>query len=179
MSRHCESISQVFKRLNLPGTPTPGTISSDVETIDSATAALEALRAFRGEGWIICALRKETTYLPDEDGLAGVKYPMSAELVNGDKSLLLKANGEGSWSLTRFTLESDDAGIVLEREFLGRDGRSLRYQVAYARTPIGRPDAELLGESEPSSEQISPLRHLELRPSASRFIGFAEIQSQS
>ncbi|MCP5517580.1 MAG: hypothetical protein H7A45_10030 [Verrucomicrobiales bacterium] len=145
-----------------PRNPRPGRLAAPPPV--TYTTAEEAWQAFArndGPGWLQNA---HTQGILQGDDLSrqladckGPQWPVAGECVSADgrTSLHLRRAG-GGWEITALAEEPSADGILLTRRLLSADlSRCLVYDIAHERVTVGG--------------------HEELRPVASRFVGFAPL----
>lgn len=157
---HRSSETQLFA-------PRPGTLRAETQPmITSAVNAWAAFAQLDGPGWLQNAHTPEVLHgdaaalTAQLEGVAADKrWPVIGERVsgNGQTSLRLRRTTHG-WAITRLAHAEADLGIILTRRLLSRDlRRYLICHVAYEPQKVGD--------------------HEELRPVASRFVGFETARS--
>lgn len=135
-----------------------GTLARTESYYDDPASALEAFSNFGGQGWLCTAERKKVEIIEDaRQQRIDKEFPLWGELVTPGTSLHLRQAGEG-WSLTTISDNREENGILLDKQLIGVAGTTLFYRVAYT---------------------IQSLNGLEeLRPLASRFLGFSPSQGE-
>lgn len=138
------------------------------QTFTEAAPALHAFLEFKGPGWLQTATDRTIWIHTDgnDDTFAGIPtsaWPVQGERVSPDglTSLALRRDSAG-WTLWTLGEDTTPSGVLGEEHLHAAGastGRCLRYQIAW--TP------QLIGTAGPAR-----LPHTELRPTASRFLGF-------
>jgi len=148
--------------------PRSGTLRATETNFTSGKAAFEAFAKLDGPGWLQEAHTPEILHTADPDRaaqLAALKpdaaWPVTGERTSADgkTSFHLRRSSEG-WIITTLEETSDAAGLLLTQRLVSTDLKHyLLYHVAYRPERIGG--------------------HEELRPFASRFIGFEPVKPAS
>jgi len=147
-------ISSLFDRLKIPNPSRRGTIETlSSRLVSDQSELFSALASFGGAGWS-CQADGVRTRSGSEALDATLGPVLSCELCSGPRSLHVRLEGE-SWRIVEFQENPDGEGWLVGHEFLpsGPAGdQNLLYDVSWVvATPEGT----------------------ELRPSVSRFVGFA------
>lgn len=138
--------------------PAGGSFVVKTETMDQPAGVVTQLLNFGGEGWLWCADRQELILGTLQGKGLSNAYPLAGEFhrIEGDQSQSLHLRqGATGWVLTTYTLADATDKFITEQQFLSQDpSRQLKYQILWEPSTIGD--------------------HAELRPTATRFVGFAE-----
>lgn len=151
-------ISSLFDRLNIPNPCRRGTIETVSSRLVSAESDLfSALASFGGAGWS-CQANGVRVLSASEAPDPKLGPLLSCELHSGPRSLHVRLEGE-SWRIVEFQENPDGEGWLVGHEFLpsGPAGdRNLLYEVSWG---------------------VATPEEAELRPTVSRFVGFATSNS--